>query len=442
MISSQSLKYFSDKLQRFPLLWKIAVSVYGFKKFSAEKIRYSVKAQDVNIFEENSKKYNLVFDAQCLQTLTRQRGIGNYSLNLISSICHERPTEKFAAFLTTIASKPDLFLAQQVLAELVCPNLDILIFDPFRDKAILNLPKAQFRIKKILESTGCKAVLSLSSFEKPTSVIPLPKSANYSQVGILYDLIKLQYPESLLISRTQKTGYAWALRHFQNFDLLLSISNESKECWMRQVQSHSKIEVIYGGGNSDIADRHKGFAARSGVLCVGAEQPHKNLERLLTAYSLLPLAIQVQHQLTIVGVRSIGARAYLLKRASKFEGTVNIPGYLETRDLVALYENARLLVMPSLVEGLSLPILEAWSHGLVAIGSSKTVAQELIGNSSLLFDPYDEQSMSDCIKNLLSSKEAWNHGLTDLTSRSELFTWSSTAKLALDAIERVIRDSA
>jgi glycosyltransferase involved in cell wall biosynthesis len=85
---------------------------------------------------------------------------------------------------------------------------------------------------------------------------------------------------------------------------------------------------------------------------------------------------------------------------------------------------------------LSLPILEAWSHGLVTIGSSNTVARELISSEFLLFDPFDPSSIAQKIIELLASEEEWKKALKVSISQSRIFTWDSTASLALLAIEK------
>ena len=179
-----------------------------------------------------------------------------------------------------------------------------------------------------------------------------------------------------------------------------------------------------------------GFEDRAGLLCVGAEQEHKNIERLIEAYCLLPLNVQLEHDLTILGIRNIGARNRLTRRARKAVGKVVLSEYLSDAEMFSNYESARLLVMPSLLEGLSLPILEAWSHGLVAIGSVNTVAEEIIEKESLLFNPMDPISMRNCIQRYLTSESAWNAALFDLKLSSKNFTWESTAGRALNAINK------
>jgi hypothetical protein len=436
----KALKALSDVLQRFPWLWRIGILVYGFKKFNPEKVNYKKRSIDLPLFEGSSKKYNLIFDAQCLQTLTRQRGIGNYSLSLIGGVCRARPEEHFAAYLTPVVSESDLKAAISLLQSLGCTNLDILIFDIFGSKSKVSLHDAESNLTKVLSSTKSKMLMIMSSFEKPKSVIFVPKDLQMTKFGILYDLIPLQFETDLLISGKQKSAYKWLLSRVSTYDQLLAISHETKSSWRHNIGSNPIIDVIYGGGSQSSGKLNKTFQERNGFLCVGAEQPHKNIDRLIAAYCLLPDEIQRKHELTVVGIRSAGARKRLQGLPSRASGNVNLPTYLDASSLDYLYEKSRLLVMPSLAEGLSLPILEAWSHGLVAIGSANTVAQELITDHTLLFDPHSPEAISQKMLELATNESLWNNGLTEAIASAEKFTWSQTAARALTVIEENLHD--
>ena len=439
MVSHKMMKPFTDKLQRSPFIWKLAVSLYGVRAFNPKRALYKKNEASLTGKDFRRRTYNLIFDAQCLQTPTRERGIGTYSLKFMEAVCRARPNDSFAAILTNIASTRDLAIAKSLVENLKCPNLDVLILNPFGKASKLSLIDAQESLLRDLESIRCRAIVVLSPFEKHSALITLPRSGKFKQVAILYDLIRLQLPDELLISNHQKSAFSWSLNNIIEFDLLLSISKETKRHWANLISPDTHIEVIHGGSNDERTDVYKNFEERTGILCVGAELPHKNLRRLIEAYSQLSEANQLRHSLTIVGIRSSGARKALLNFSRKSTGKVIIPNYLDALALTEIYKNSRLLVMPSLIEGLSLPILEAWNHGLVAVGSANTVAQELIGLESLLFDPYNVLSMADCMNRLITSEESWNDALMISTSRSLLFTWNSAASLALNAIEDVVR---
>ena len=96
---------------------------------------------------------------------------------------------------------------------------------------------------------------------------------------------------------------------------------------------------------------------------------------------------------------------------------------------------SRLLVMPSLAEGLSLPILDSWANGLVTIGSRGSVAEEIIANENLLFDPLSSSSISQLIQYYLENQNEWRNALIHCQERSKDFSWERTAKLALSGIE-------
>lgn len=434
LISNWVIKNFSDRLQQFPFVYKYLVWILGAKAFDASTFQYKRNPSDLNSELLVQKTYRLVFDAQCLQTPTRQRGIGKYSLNLILAICKATPNSSYLAVLTNVASPENLNIARAELVKLKCPNLDVVVIDIFESQKEVGFTEARHKIFQYLDQRDILAVLSLSPFEKHESVITFPTSTKFKNFAMLYDLIKLQFPSQLLISRKQKTSYLWSLHNLEEYDCLLSISEETKRNWIDLTDKKVPIEVISGSGHTDVPGPHKGFKDRVGLLCVGAEQEHKNIERLIEAYCLLPLEVQLEHGLTILGIRNVGARNRLRRCARKAIGKVVLSEYLSDTEMFSNYESARLLVMPSFSEGLSLPILEAWSHGLVAIGSVNTVAQEIIQTESQLFNPKDPISMRDCIQRYLTSESAWSAALLDLQSSSKNFTWESTAGRALNAI--------
>jgi glycosyltransferase involved in cell wall biosynthesis len=113
-----------------------------------------------------------------------------------------------------------------------------------------------------------------------------------------------------------------------------------------------------------------------------------------------------------------------------------MPRYLSEFSLAQTYSATRLVVVPSRIEGLSLPILEAWHYGCVAIGGKDTVAEEIIGDQKLLFDVMDPIDLSTRIELLLNSKALWDDSLMHSQERKKLFTWEKTAKLVANELER------
>jgi len=425
----------SNQLKRFPTLWRMMIRLYGVRPFNPARAKYRKKYDSDLHTNIEIADLSIIFDAQCIQTPTRKRGIGRYSISLIAAICAEKPEQKFGVLLTKLRNKNDFNVAVSELESLNCPNLQLLVHDPFRNTKSVSFHDAQKALENFLLGFNPVAVVSLSSFEKLDSIIPISKSNSFKRLVVLYDLIPLQYNRELLISNYQVTSYHWALTNLAASDCLLSISRESEATWRRLVYRDSKIKVIHGAGYGTSNPIYPELnAMRSGILCVGAEQPHKNIYNLIKAYSLLAPNVQALHELTILGIHSRGSRAKLEKLAKSFKVSINLPSHVTNLELEGLYLSNKLLVMPSLVEGLSMPILEGWQLGLPAVGSAGTVAEELILDSELLFDPIDVTSIAVTIQNVLTNESVWQRAAKSTSDQVDRFSWQITAKLVLEAV--------
>jgi glycosyltransferase involved in cell wall biosynthesis len=430
-------KMVSSRLEQFPHLWRFLFRVYGVNSFDQKNLKYRKGSSVLEDERTVPSEFEVIFDAQCLQTLTRQRGIGKYSLSLIEATCKGDPEKKFAAYLTNIASRAELEIAKNLLRSLKCNNLTILVMDPFEASNKITFAQSQEFLQASLKSFVPKVVISLSNFEKPETSIPLPPGSDYLTSAILYDLIPLQFPKQLLVSRRQKSTYQWLLSNLQKFDFLLSISKTTQGVWRELVSNSTRVGFIGGAGYDFILKEAPAFGDRNGVLCIGSEQEHKNLKMLILAYSMLPLNMRSTQKLTIVGIRSSGTRRKLTKIAKRLKCHVWLPTYLTEKELRNLYQSNRILVMPSLSEGLSLPILEAWANGLPAIGSSGTVAGELIQENSLLFDPTNPNSIMRTIEFLLFNQTEWETALRHSQKMAKSYSWELTAQLTLKVISEM-----
>jgi glycosyltransferase involved in cell wall biosynthesis len=411
------------------------IRIYGVKSFNPSRAHYR-KRFDVDLrYNTEKQSLKIIFDAQCLQTPTRKRGIGRYSISLIAAMCAEMPEQKFGVLLTTLTNRNDFNHAVSELRLLNCPNLELLVCDPFKANKSLSFNQAQEALEAFLLSFNPVAIVSLSSFEKLNSIIPISKSSSFKRLVILYDLIPLQSNHELLVSNFQITSYQWALTNLSTSDCLLSISHESEATWRRLVSKDSMIKVIHGAGYGSSKSNYSPLNdMRSGILCVGAEQKHKNIVNLIKAYSLLAPGIRECHKLTIVGIHSRGARAKLVKYSKSLNVSTNFPSFLTNLELEDLYLSNKLLVMPSLVEGLSMPILEAWELGLPAVGSAGTVAEELIVDLEFLFEPNDVNSIAATIQNVLTDETVWQRAVKSAGNKASKYSWENTAKLVLEAI--------
>ncbi len=430
-------------LHQYPRLWKISIYIVGFITFDIDSAFLRRKMKVLNSFENSQDmRFEIIFDAQCLQTPSRDRGIGNYALGFIAAFCKKYEDKRFGVVLSTQNGQTQLNKAYSKLKSLDQKNLEIIICDPYGKNSILKSKKIQDRFREFLESYSPAIVICLSAFEKFSYAVPLPKSLIYKRAGIVYDVIPLEFPEEFLISRKQKKSYEWNSRNLNNFELLFAISHKTKKLYSDMVDVNSNLQVIYGGYEDHAFPLSSGENyLRSGVLCVASELHHKNVGRLIEAYALLPLELRKIHPLTIVGIKTSGARRKFLNLARNNECKIRVPNYVTKLELRQLYNQSRLLVVPSLSEGLSLPILEAWTEGLVVVGSSGTTIEEVLLWDQLLFNPEDSLSMAKVIQKFLDSNQLWLEAQKKSQERLQEFSWASTILLAENELRRLVNEA-
>jgi glycosyltransferase involved in cell wall biosynthesis len=142
------------------------------------------------------------------------------------------------------------------------------------------------------------------------------------------------------------------------------------------------------------------------LLFVGRLVPEKAPDQLLAAFRRLP----GDHRLVLVGDSSFTDRftAGLRDRAAA-DPRVVLPGYLYGAELEELYSNAAAFVLPSLLEGLPLTLLEAASHGLPVVASDIPPHLEVLGSAGRgrrLHRPGDRDQLLGALTQVLAEPRA------------------------------------
>jgi glycosyltransferase involved in cell wall biosynthesis len=147
--------------------------------------------------------------------------------------------------------------------------------------------------------------------------------------------------------------------------------------------------------------------------------PHKNHRMLLAAYSIYRLSYP-NNALDLVFTGALEEPQVELREMTSnlgCEANVHFLGFLDEKELIALWQGCKGLVFPSLYEGFGIPVLEAmWFDKPVAcsaIGSLPEVGDDAV----VYFDPRKPESIAEAI-----GKIAHNEDLTmDLLERSRQY---------------------
>ena len=140
------------------------------------------------------------------------------------------------------------------------------------------------------------------------------------------------------------------------------------------------------------------------LLYVGNLKAHKNLSRLLEAFS--KINDDKRMVLLLVGKAFSGHELKGREEELKIEGEVIHTGVVQKEELVDLYNLADVFVFPSLYEGFGIPLLEAMACGTPVVCSNSSSIPEVAGDAAMMFDPYDAEEMGKAIKDMLDMDAA------------------------------------
>lgn len=170
---------------------------------------------------------------------------------------------------------------------------------------------------------------------------------------------------------------------------------------------------------------------------------HKNHLRLLDALALLRDRDRICVPLVCTGSLATNhwPRVEVRVRELRLEGQVRFLGLVPPGELRAIYRLARFVIVPTLYEAASGPVLEAWQDDLPAACSTVTSLPEQVGDAALLFDPLDVEAIAGVMRGLASDGNLRAGLIERGRRRVAAFTWERTARAYRDIYRAVARET-
>jgi glycosyltransferase involved in cell wall biosynthesis len=173
------------------------------------------------------------------------------------------------------------------------------------------------------------------------------------------------------------------------------------------------------------------------ILSVGNFLPHKNLPRLVEAYSTLPQAQRDRIRLVLAGTPGSHGPARPVDQATLLRPGVLLPGFIAPEDLPLLYAGATALVCPSLAEGFGLPVLEAMACGTPVVCAQAGALPEVAGDAALYVDPSDVRSIAAGLGTILEDQPLRRELASRGIARARLFEARKTTARLVDLLEGI-----
>ena len=336
------------------------------------------------------------FDAK--RAFSNYTGLGNYSRGTIRVLSTFFSENKYFLFIPKKTLNPRLnFIKSQKNLNIISPNnlFNKLFPSYWRTKKIVN----DIRFNKIDIYHGL-------SHELPIGI----EKTDVKTVVTIHDLIYLRYPE--FFTKFDRKIYDKKFRSACNrADKIIAISKQTKKDIIDFFNIHeNKIEVVYQGCNevfkstknddeiSNVKNKFKLF--ENYLLYVGSIEKRKNLLTLLESLKNLP-----NKNLIIIGEGTSYKKECLdFIKKNKLENRAKILSGLNLFEMACIYQDAEMLIYPSIFEGFGIPIVEALFSKIPVITSRDGCFKEAGGENSIYINPLSSKEITNAI-NKISNDE-------------------------------------
>ena len=223
-------------------------------------------------------------------------------------------------------------------------------------------------------------------------------------------------------------------------DLIIAISENTKKDLIEVFNIlESKIRVIHLASSLQISKKNKinTVLPESYILFVGHRGLYKNFNRFISAVSKLMKNDKTLHVIC-AGGNNFEDKEISMFRELDIENRV-VQFNMNDDFLSYLYSNALLFVFPSLYEGFGIPLLESFSCGCPVACSNTSSFPEVAMDGAVYFDPKDEESIYECISEVLYDDSCKKALVKNAYRRLESFSWEETAEKTKQIYDEVMQ---
>lgn len=342
-------------------------------------------------------------------------------------------------------------------------NEYFLIGDPERVSEIGDLPpnfhavefsgdqdsiRGYIQFRKILRQHRCDLV-------HIPHLVSVPQYLPCPYVITVHDLLDYMYRAHNGSSLRRAVHLSCTSNVLKRAARIFAVSNFTKKDIERLFRIRpSSIDVVYNAiderfrlGHATDADRQ--FIAERYqvnypfILYTGRISPHKNVVRIIEAFSALKAELEKEDRLPDLKLIIIGdevSRHPDLRRTvirSGVQNDVRFLGFVPIDVLRIFYDAAKVFVFPSLYEGFGLPPLEAMAHGTPVVTSNTSSLPEVVGNAAVLVNPENVFELMRAVHRVLVDQPLRERLKQRGYEQAARYSWNSSVERILDVYREV-----
>jgi glycosyltransferase involved in cell wall biosynthesis len=264
------------------------------------------------------------------------------------------------------------------------------------------------------------------------------------------------------MSRAREQNGFWRSVHFQLTKRVLSgasrivaVSNFTKtEIEKLFGIPGERIDVVYNAIDDRFLHGHASAADRQLIvqryqvtypflLYAGRISPHKNVVRMIEAFSALKTQLEKDGHLPDLKLIIIGddlsgnpdLRRTVVR--SGVHNDVRFLGFVPIEVLRIFYDMAKIFVFPSLYEGFGLPPLEAMAHGTPVVASNVSSLPEVVGNAAVLVNPENVFEIMRALHRVLLDQSLRDRMKERSYQQAAKFSWEKSVRRIIDVYRQI-----
>lgn len=374
--------------------------------------------------------FTLLADVQCLQGKDPERGIPRWTFGFLKALSQldcrvvalENPRlPKLEGAIYSLCSE-----VHENTRESVRRNLDILpsvylVFSPFEPVRPLS---------------------ALLPMHIADAQIPI--------VTVMHDLTPYIFPQYYQTDKEQMRTFELKKELFKCSDFFFTNSeNTSHDLVALWNVEERKVKTVGSGLPENFYHDvlSKDNLKRIGIdspylLCVSRNDPRKQTEKLIEAFSLAKKQVHKDLQLVIactINQTTEDRWRACVDRFGLQQKDIVITGYISDQDLRGLYSSCDVYIEPSLYEGFGFPAAEAAMCGAVVIASNNSSLPEVIRSEELLFNPHDKNDIVAKIVTAITDSSFRIKSRDHLRNIQKWHNWQSVAARSYEELSVIAK---
>ncbi len=283
----------------------------------------------------------------------------------------------------------------------------------------------------------------------------MPRALGCPYVLTVHDLLEHMYGSKEFSSVRRSVHFYLTRRVLRGAARVLAVSQFTRnEIQKLLAIPDDRIEVVYNAIDERFLHGHAGDADRELIaqryqvnypflLYAGAIRPHKNVVRIIEAFSALKSELAKENQFRDLKLIIIGDDLSSHPRLRRtvisggVQNDVRFLGFVPIEVLRIFYDVAKIFVFPSLYEGFGLPPLEAMAHGTPVVTSNTSSLPEVAGNAALLVNPENVFEIRRALQRALLDTEVRESMKQRGYEQAQRFSWTTSVSRILEIYREV-----